>query len=57
MALRTEEKSDIIIKPEYAYGNQGNPPNIPAKATLIYTIELIEINERKPNGEPVRNPS
>jgi len=40
MAMRTGEKADLIVKPKYAYGDKGLLPSIPAKSTLIYTIEL-----------------
>jgi len=35
------EKADLVISSKYAYGDIGNPPKIPGKATLIFTIELI----------------
>ena len=32
----------ITIQPQKAYGTRGQPPNIPANATLVYEIELLD---------------
>jgi FKBP-type peptidyl-prolyl cis-trans isomerase len=32
----------LICTPEYAYGDSAVPPSIPAKATLIFEIELLD---------------
>ena len=48
MAMLLGEKADIVIKPKYAYGAVGSPPKIPGNATLIFTVELIKIDERQP---------
>ena len=42
------EKADLVIKSEYAYGKMGSPPTIPGDATLIFTVDLIAINDKRP---------
>ena len=45
--MQIGEKCDLYIKPKYAYGKMGSPPLIPPDATLIFTIELISITDRR----------
>ena len=41
--MKVGEVAKFTIDYEYAYGERGFPPVIPAKATLIFEIELIAI--------------
>ncbi len=35
----------VTVPPDYAYGNIGFPPHIPANATVIYEVELLKVTE------------
>jgi peptidylprolyl isomerase len=41
------EKADLILTADYGYGESGSPPKIPGGATLIFTVELIQIEDTK----------
>jgi hypothetical protein len=38
----------LVIQSKYAYGKMGNPPTIPGDATLVFTVDLIAINNKRP---------
>ena len=44
VGMKVGEKRRLTIPYELGYGDQGRPPVIPARATLIFDIELIDIN-------------
>jgi FKBP-type peptidyl-prolyl cis-trans isomerase len=44
--MRVGDKWLLIVPPELAYGTRGRPPSIPRLATLVFEMELIQI-ERK----------
>lgn len=45
-------KWEIYAPSDLAYGDQGSPPTIGPGETLIFTIELLEINPPMPQGQP-----
>jgi len=42
--MKVGEKRRLTIPPELGYGSNGFPPVIPPNATLIFEIDLLEIN-------------
>ena len=41
--MKVGTKARLIIPPVMGYGKRGNPPKIPADATLCFDLELVEI--------------
>jgi len=48
MSMILGEKAELTIAADHAYGALGSPPSIPSHATLIFTVELLSINNRRP---------
>ncbi|XP_015781693.1 inactive peptidyl-prolyl cis-trans isomerase FKBP6 [Tetranychus urticae] len=45
LSMRMAEKAEILIKPEYAFGELGCPPRIPGNSTIIYIVEILRVFE------------
>ncbi len=41
--MKVGGRRELIIPPDLAYGAQGQPPTIPANATLVFVIDLVSI--------------
>ncbi len=41
------EKAELVLAPDYAYGESGAGASIPPNASLIFKVELIQIGKGK----------
>ena len=45
--MKVGEKAQLTCPSDTAYGDQGRPPTIPGGATLIFDVELLDIQAKK----------
>ena len=43
VGMRVGGRRVLTLEPEMAYGERGRPPQIPPRATLVFTIDLLEV--------------
>ncbi|MPC09123.1 Peptidyl-prolyl cis-trans isomerase FKBP4 [Portunus trituberculatus] len=58
--MKKGELARLTCRSDYAYGEQGSPPKIPANATLVFEVELFEwhgedLSQKKDGGIIRRN--
>jgi peptidylprolyl isomerase len=42
--MKVGDRRELVIPPELAYGEEGRPPAIPPNETLVFVIDLLEVN-------------
>ena len=43
--MRVGEQAEVQCTPQLAYGEKGAPPLIPPGAPLVFTLELLKLQE------------
>jgi len=46
-SMKVGEKAILKIRSDYGYGDSGSPPKIPAKAELLFDVELLGFAEKQ----------
>ena len=51
--MKVGGRRELIIPPDLAYGAQGQPPSIKPDATLVFVIDLLDV-QSAPDPPQVR---
>lgn len=54
LSMKVGERSRLTIKSDYGYGDSGAGGVIPPKATLIFDVEVLEMNEPEETKSLIR---
>ncbi len=49
--MRVGGRRELVIPPDLAYGAQGSPPDIPPDATLVFVIDLLDVQPGDVTGQ------
>jgi peptidylprolyl isomerase len=41
--MKVGGRRELVIPPELGYGAQGRPPDIPGDETLVFVIDLLDV--------------
>ncbi|MNF15415.1 putative FKBP-type peptidyl-prolyl cis-trans isomerase [compost metagenome] len=44
MKINKQGRLQMVVPPELAYGEEGSTPDIPPNATMVYDIQVMDVN-------------
>ena len=52
VGVREGGRRQLVIPPDLGYGEQGQPPDIPADSTLVFVIDVLAVEKAGAAAEP-----